>query len=175
MITDYLELVKMEKWEYEPKYWSIDILELIENLAKWIGESFKWWKIIIEIDSSKNIKIDNEDFAIIWEQKWVINLFANIIKNATEHSNEWENVTIKLSQSDNTVEIEVYNKQVIAKEIRNRLFEKHATYWKAYWTWLWLYSSKLVAESHWWSIEVETSEEVWTTVIIRLNKMWKLR
>jgi nitrogen fixation/metabolism regulation signal transduction histidine kinase len=163
----------MEHGKYQPKFNSIDLVDVIKWLKAGFVDMMKWYDIKFRL-SFKN-KSSYWDYIIVWDKKWIYSLFSNLVKNAIEHSDRWKTVHVNFDQTDeDTIKISIHNNQAVPKEIRDKLLiEKYVSFWKLWWTWLWLYSAKLITESHNWKIAIKTCDSKGTIVSVRLKTLWK--
>ncbi|MBF0228135.1 MAG: PAS domain S-box protein [Desulfamplus sp.] len=95
-------------------------------------------------------------------------VFSNIIINAVEASPINETVNIVIEYSNNLAKIMVHNKGVVPLNIRERFFDKYVTSGKPKGTGLGTYSAKLLAKIQGWDIDMKTSEEDGTALIITI-------
>lgn len=160
------KIAQMESWIFSPTNENIKIWDLlkkalynttnitnqksieIEIFYEWIGEDESW-----------------QELNILWEFELLETALTNIITNAIEASQTWEKIQIIISKLffknnsiERWIEIKIINNWSISDWMIKRIFEKYITFWKSWWTWLWLYSSNLIIKSHWWNINCESKE-----------------
>ncbi|MBF0572997.1 MAG: PAS domain S-box protein, partial [Desulfamplus sp.] len=95
-------------------------------------------------------------------------VFSNIIINAVEASPINETVNIIIEYSNSLATIMVHNKGVVPLNIRERFFDKYVTSGKPKGTGLGTYSAKLLSKIQGWDIDMKTSEEDGTSLIVTI-------
>ncbi len=170
MLTNYLNLYKMEEGKYtlQPK-----IFDLIQ-VFKWINREFE------NMLDLHNIMIDyflhdkeitwDEIYMILGEQVLLENLFTNLIKNAIEASPDDKRITVNISK-DLTKEkhvVSIHNFGAIPENIRDKVFDRYVTSGKIGGTGLGTYSANLICKAHKGTIEYISSEEDGTTFTVFL-------
>ena len=94
-------------------------------------------------------------------------MLGNLVRNALDASQGGGPVDIALATGSSVV-LTVHNPQSVPEAVRERFFEKFATYGKRFGTGLGTYSAKLIAEAHGGTIAMRTSDEDGTTVTVTL-------
>lgn len=94
-------------------------------------------------------------------------MLGNLVNNALEASPEGGTVTVSVTDPESPT-VSIHNRGAVPEAIRDRFFEKYATYGKASGTGLGTYSAKLIAEAHGGGVRMRTSEENGTTVTVTL-------
>lgn len=175
-MQSYCELLEEE---YEPEYIK-KILESItagsrlikkvrelESSAVDVKKPYKLSEVIKEVSSSFEIKVRIEGDAIVMANEGIYSVFENLFSNAIKHGKASE-VTIKVMDGIDHWEILFKdNGTGIAKEHRNRIFEKGFTTGKG--SGLGLFIVKKLIESYNGEIELGDHEEG-AVFIIRLPK-----
>ncbi|MBF0376999.1 MAG: PAS domain S-box protein [Desulfamplus sp.] len=95
-------------------------------------------------------------------------VFSNIIINAVEASPSNEIVNIIIQYNSKLAKVLVHNKGAVPLNIRERFFDKYVTVGKPKGTGLGTYSAKLLAKIQGWNIEMKTSEEDGTSLIVTI-------
>jgi len=167
MINRFSDLYKMETGQYCCHSVLVDIVDIIERII---------------IDSERETKSNNlcadviycgkpitkaDTFIVLGEDSLCYSMLANLFQNAVEASPEGEHITVTLNEEDAQI-ISIHNKGAVPKEIRDKFFDKYTTANKTNGTGLGSYSAKLMVETQGGTIHLETSEEMGTTVTIRL-------
>lgn len=167
MINISLDMVKMEMGIYKIQPTSVEILRVIKKVLGELGH------MVSAADRSVSILVDErpvtqeDKFIVLGEEFLCYSMLSNLIKNALEASPERGHVAINL-EADNTAKINIHNDGAIPEPIRKTFFEKYVTCGKKDGTGLGTYSAKLMAKTQKGGIELETSEEHGTTVIVTL-------
>ncbi|MCK5717109.1 MAG: hybrid sensor histidine kinase/response regulator [Thiomargarita sp.] len=163
MINRSLDRYKMEKGGYQYKPVPFNILPILHKVCSDLKNLSDLKKLSIVIPSNMT------PFIIQGEQLLCYSMFANLLKNAFEASPPSETVTISLIAKQETAIISFHNKGVVPADIRDCFFEKYTTSGKSDGTGLGSYSARLMAETQGGSIHLDTSEDIGTTVTIRLS------
>jgi signal transduction histidine kinase len=95
-------------------------------------------------------------------------LLSNLVKNALEACLPEETVTITLSDAGDLQRIEIHNPTPVPEAVRDRFFEKYATFGKNGGMGLGAYSARLMAETLGGLVSMRTSESEGCTVTIAL-------
>ncbi len=168
IVNSSLDIYKMESGAYELHPIPVDLLKVVNQIR---GETLgtvqaKGLRIQVELDGRPVAA--GEEFPVAGEELLCYSMLANLIKNAVEASPEGGTVTVSMKGShDRTVAI--HNAGAVPEAIRDRFFEKYATFGKASGTGLGTYSAALIARTLGGGIRFETSEEDGTTVILDLK------
>lgn len=164
--ANYLDIIKMAKWEYNPNYSEIWILSRIKSE---IPITFNDWQVTI---LDENWQEATEEIYFEWDDVYIWLALNNLIYNATQHSTDWT-IKIILYEDVDNIYIEIYNDKPISEELTKVLYTRvvKSTRWKA-WNWIWTYLIWMVIKNHGWKISFKTSEEHWTTTIISLPIKW---
>ncbi|MDM8565633.1 hybrid sensor histidine kinase/response regulator [Candidatus Halobeggiatoa sp. HSG11] len=167
MLDRFFDIYKMETGQYHCSPVLINIIDVIEKAifnSKYFIE-FKQLTIDI-IYCGKPIAKDIK-FTVLGEKILCYSTLDNLLKNAVEASPKMEHITITLSEKDTKI-ISIHNKGAVPEEIRDKFFDKYTTINKSNGTGLGTYSAKLMVEAQGGTIQLETSDEIGTTVIIHL-------
>lgn len=152
MISNSLDLYKMEEGTYQMNYENVNLIDVIEKVIK----------DTISISMRKSIKVDFKvtdcDMVITGERIHLISLFSNLIRNAVEASPENSEVTIDAKSNDEKVLIIIENTGDIPLEIRDTFFERYSTSGKKTGTGLGTYSANMIAKAHNGHINFKTGE-----------------
>jgi signal transduction histidine kinase len=97
----------------------------------------------------------------------LLSMLSNLVNNALEAAPEGSTVTVTVTTPE-TPTIAIHNLGTVPEEVRQRFFEKYATFGKQSGTGLGTYSAKLIAEAHGGSVQMRSSEENGTTLTVRL-------
>ncbi|MYL81529.1 PAS domain S-box protein [Desulfovibrio aerotolerans] len=97
------------------------------------------------------------------------NTLMNIAKNAAEAATEEESIKINFYAKD-LIEIHITNTMPIPQHILPKLFQKYVTHGKIGGTGLGVYSARLMTLAQHGSLEVFSSPEAGTTVVVKLPR-----
>lgn len=159
-------LIQMENHTYSVQSMPIDLIQVIENVRGDLSDEISKNSIAVNlILNNKSIDPSN-DFFILGDEFLCYTMFVNLIKNAIEASVENQTVTISLRENNLAQELVIHSQTTVPEGIRDRFFEKYATYGKKKGTGLGTYSAKLAAETMGGQIDMTTSEESGTSVRI---------
>ena len=171
MINNSLDLYKMETGKYEFNPLPIDIIALINRIIyKEFSSYSKNYNINIHIKFDEKPLCKNDSFIILGCELLCYSMMSNIIKNAVEAQHIDDVINILLYNNNEMAEIHVQNSKVVPDEIKNTFFDKYVSYGKKSGTGLGTYSAKLMAETQGGSIEMKSSDDIGTIVIIKLPK-----
>lgn len=171
MINSSLDLFKMEQGIYNFHPGKVDLVGLIDRILHEFREPDRE-----NGEPPVDVCIEEEPaetagpFWVRGEDLLCYTMLANLIGNALEASPRGERVTVTFENGERPA-VRVRNRGEVAPEIRDRFFEKYATFGKRKGTGLGTYSARLIAEVHGGEIWLETSEEGFTTVGVRFGEM----
>ena len=168
MINRSLDLYKMEIGSYQYVPQSMDVLAIIRKIVSETENIVAVQQIKVQIlQRQKNVTL-NDTFVVQTEYALFYSMLANLFKNALEASPKGATITLSLDKDLNMAIIRIHNQKAVPLSIRDTFFEKHSTFGKTGGTGLGTYSAQLMAETQGGYIELETSEQTGTTVIVRL-------
>lgn len=165
MINRSLDLYKMETGNYHLKAVSLNLMTVLENVISENKESTLQRQLTISIDNKEL----TEKF-VEGELLLCYTLFGNLIKNAIDASPEEREIKILLTDEEDCVAIKISNSGSVPEEIRGHFFEKYVTFGKKNGTGLGTYSAFLSTKTQKGSIDLDTSKDSMTSVIVRLPK-----
>ena len=167
MISESLNMFKMEKGTYEFSPTPVDLLTtislIVDELALLKGKG-----PTVRITMGGKPWTPGQSFMVQGEQLLCYSMLANLIKNAVEASPPNGTLDIALSHDEPLSKIIIHNQGVVPQEIRERFFDKYSTAGKLNGTGLGTYSAKLIVETHKGSLSMTTDQEGGTSLIIRL-------
>ncbi|MBI3039231.1 response regulator [bacterium] len=169
MINNSLDLVKMERGKYRIRPISLDVVKIFSQICRELEEFrvMKNLKIVSFINGKETGP--NDSFEAFGEEKLFFPLLSNLIKNALEASPVNGVVTVFFSDRENCV-IKIHNLGEIPSQIRQKFFEKYATFGKTSGTGLGVYSAKLMAKTLGGDISFDSSEKSGTTMYVEFPK-----
>ncbi len=168
MINLSLDLVKMERGRYELSPEPVNIISLINKILKETERLVRVKQISTQL-LVNGLAVADESFFIQGEELLCYSMLANLINNAIEACPESGNITIYLDNRE-TPEIKIRNEGEVPEKIRDTFFEKYVTAGKGGGTGLGTYSAKLIATTLKGEISLDSSEENYTSVLIRLSQ-----
>ncbi len=165
MINLSLDMYKMEQGTYTLKPAPVDVVPIINDILVENEIMIDSNELVIKTNINGQSLNDDSSFTVQGEGLLCYSMLANIIKNAIEASDDEEQITIDLSQSESKTII-IQNQAVVPEDIRETFFEKYATSGKSSGTGLGTYSAKLMAETQGGTISLKTSEAEGTSIVI---------
>ncbi len=170
MIENSFDLFKMEEGKYKLKPVKINLIRVFVEIIQGIEKVLKRNSITIKIRLA-GTEIGSEDvYMIEGEENHIKTMFANLIKNAVEASEQGDTDQIYTSSDEAHHTICIHNNGVIPEEIRDVFFERYSTSGKTHGTGLGTYSSMLIAKIHNGNIAFTTSEKEGTTLTVVIPK-----
>lgn len=170
VLNSSLDFLKMEKGEYV-------LRPELFNLA---GALRKIKRILAVQERAKGLRVDmfldgeslesSSDYPFVGEERHIENLLTNLTKNAIEAAPDGTVVTVRLDSDENLCQIDIHNQGVVPDALKESFFKKYSTYGKKSGTGLGTYSAMILARAHSGKINVSTSKEEGTHVIVLLPK-----
>lgn len=161
MIDRSLDLYRMETGQYQLNAKGIDLVPLCQRVIEAERLQARKHSTSIMFESPEKVLCHGEELLCL-------SMISNLLKNAVEASPEQEKVHVRLSQSAETVDVEIHNFGVIPEEIRATFFEKYTTFGKRSGTGIGTYSARMMAKTQGGDIEFTSSPEKGTTLKISL-------
>lgn len=171
--------IETGKYKYTPS--CFNLLKTLEQCVYSSSSICKSKDINIAISTSGIDMIKVETAELNGDRLLAFSIFSNLIKNAVEASPCNESVDIVIepvpvsyqsialyTQFNSSIRVTIHNKGAVPSQIRERFFDKYITYSKPNGTGLGTYSAKLLAQSQGWQIEMKTSEEFGTYLIVTI-------
>jgi signal transduction histidine kinase len=164
-----INLIKMERGEYQVDANPVNILKPLYQIQNEMKGIIRSRHLTMEIRINGSQGDASDKFTISGEEILFYTIFVNLIKNAVEASPEGDKILISL---DNTKDltVQIHNQGVVPDAVRDRFFDKYATAGKTSGTGLGTYSARLITEAMNGSIDMQTSPEEGTTIIISFPK-----
>jgi signal transduction histidine kinase len=122
-------------------------------------------KLTLDIRLGDRGALAGDEFVVAGEELLFYSMFANLVKNAVEASPEGGAIAVSLACVDFPT-IAIHNMGAVPMEIRGRVFDKYTTSGKKGGSGLGVYSAALIAKTLGGRIDLETSEELGTTVTV---------
>jgi len=169
MIESSLDMFRMEEKTYAFEPCPCDLVTIFQKLSADLNSLVLQKNLDLNFYINDQPMNDNFSHWVSGEYRLLQNLFANLIKNAIEASPINQQIRIDVDNQDaNTTMIQIHNKGVIPKKIRDRFFDRYTTSGKKSGTGLGTYSAKLITRTHHGQIWFETDESIGTILFVTL-------
>ena len=169
MINSSLNLIKMERGEYELYPKDLDLLSILRKIVPENQQLIKKKNLSLSIFIQDREVKDGDAFWVQGEELLCHTMLSNLVKNAVEAAPENSPIDISV-QEDENYQIKIHNFGVVPEKIRDRFFEKYVTAGKKNGTGLGAYSAQLIARTHGGDISLSSSEESGTTLTVSFPK-----
>ena len=170
IVDNSLGLLRMERGEYVLIPQSIDIVKIIRDILDNEKIVIKNQAIGIDITINGTALGSDEGCRYVrGEEMLCYNVLYNLIHNAIEASTRGSRIKLDLLFEE-TVTIDIHNDQPVPDGIRQRFFDKYITAGKPNGTGLGTYVAKLAVETLGGHVNLKTSDESGTSVIVTLPK-----
>ncbi len=163
LINVSLGLYRMERGEYELDARTVDLIPVLQRVVRDLSEIQAAGHISLDILLDGNPLQPDGTFEVRGEELLCYTLMANLVRNALEAAPKGSTITVRLEHKP-VCRFLVHNQGAVPVQVRDRFFDKDATFGKRHGTGLGTYSAKLIAEVHGWDIGLDTSLENGTTV-----------
>lgn len=165
MVNLSLDLFRMEEGTYRLRAQAVDLGAIAQTVARELQAHARSKDLRLVLD------LPGEPVFAQGEELLCYSTIANLLKNALEASPEGGvvRVTLRLASDGNgdAVELDVHNAGQVPEEVRDRFFEKYATYGKDGGTGLGAYSARLMARVQRGSLRMASGADG-TTLALRL-------
>lgn len=165
MINSSLTLYKIEQGIYKPVF-ERQLVEKVIQQAN-VSLAYKYPSVNLCISISHGC-------SILGEELLFITLFSNLLKNAYEAStsiNGHEEILISsIGSNEERTKITITNKGSVPLEIRDTFFDEFSTSGKEFGTGLGTYSAKLITEALRGTIELDSTVDNQTSIILTFDK-----
>ena len=167
MIHRSLDLYKMERGTYQLNPVPINLLKIVHEVFRTFDDLMVSKKLASIVLLEHKPAGDQDVFEVQGEEYLFFSLLSNLIKNAIEASPEGGSITVVLSVSPK-VAIAINNQGVIPPQIRERFFERYATFGKERGTGLGVFSARLMATTLGGDLSFTSNEVDGTTLVMTL-------
>jgi CheY-like chemotaxis protein len=167
LINFSLDLFKMEQGVYHYHPEPLDLARLARRVAGELEDLAASTGAKVELFVDGHAVAPDEEFTVPGEELLCHSMLGNLVRNALEASPRGGTVRIDLTGGD-PARIAVRNAGTVPPQVRERFFEKYATYGKERGTGLGTYSARLTAEVMGGAISFTTSEAEGTTVTVQV-------
>ncbi|MBF0097026.1 MAG: HAMP domain-containing histidine kinase [Magnetococcales bacterium] len=166
MINLSLGMYRMEQGTYQLEAVDIDLLPIIQSIKNDATAILSGNRLVLKARINGNSVIADDTFFIRGEEVLCYSMLANLIKNALEASPEGGTVTIDMERRGDVGIVGIRNQGAVPKEIRDRFFDKYTTVGKLSGTGLGTYSAKLIVETMGGTIQMNSSDDGWTEIVL---------
>jgi signal transduction histidine kinase len=175
LIDESLSIYKMEKGSYELQPELVDIEELLSRVIRDYEQRPEAKRVQVELEAG-DAADNRQGKTVRGEQLLCYSLFANLLKNAVEASEDGDTVRVTVSaQGFRWVLISLWNRQPLPREIREHFGAKFATHGKKRGTGLGVYSARLMTETQGGTLTWSSSKEEGTTITVMLPAVYTER
>ncbi|MBB2494926.1 response regulator [Pseudomonas sp. UL070] len=155
MINLSNELYKIETGRFLLDAKPVDLAHMLRRLVQITGAAFAEKELQLGLQIPQGSPIQGLGDAML-----CYSLLQNLLKNACEAAPPQSQVNVRLSQENGLVQVCMENQPAVPAEIRERFFEKFATYGKQGGTGLGTYSAKLLSEAQHGQLELQVDDQL---------------
>lgn len=163
MINQSLDLYRMERGQYELSARTVDLVPVLRRVLRDLLDLASQGRIGVDIRYEGRPLEEGDRLDVRGDELLCYTLLANLVRNALEAAPKGSTVDVVLARQPER-RFAVHNQGAVPVQVRERFFDKDATYGKRHGTGLGTYSAKLIAETHGWNIGFNTSLDKGTTV-----------
>jgi DNA-binding response OmpR family regulator len=149
MINRTLDVLRMERGDYQPALQAVDIGALLDRVARQARLAFPANPVALRYAAPG-------ETACLGEPLLCYSLFSNAVKNACEASPAGAPVTVDVAPGHGSLHVVIDNEGEVAPGLRERFFDKYATAGKPGGHGLGTYSIRLMAEVQGGATSMET-------------------
>jgi PAS domain S-box-containing protein len=168
LINFSMSMGKLETGLYQPVVQPVDIVAVCREIIVELAERAKAKDVNFDVSSEGEGLAAGEALYVKGDALLCFILFENLLANAMEASPQGAVVDIALHRLEKTALIAIHNLGAVPEALRERFFEKYATFGKPGGTGLGTYSAKLIAENLGGKVSLRTSEAEGTTLAVTL-------
>lgn len=173
LIKISLDLPRLERGDYSLQLASFDLAKVINRIFKLLSANLSGFSPRARLLLCGESTELNTPYIIHADEILCFSMLTNLIKNALEAAPHNTEITVNLEplqdgEGHKRTLIRISNQGAVPAEIQDRFFEKYITSSKSGGLGLGTYSAYLVAKAHGGDIELITSEDEGTSVIISL-------
>jgi two-component system, sensor histidine kinase and response regulator len=162
-----LQLYKMERGLYQFRPCAVDVYAILDTILECKEEFCRQKVLVFRITEAGLPPSPGTKFLVQSEELMLHSMLFNLISNAIEASPPGELISIDLRQQEDKI-IEIHNYGAVPLSIRDRFFGKYVTAGKEAGTGLGAYSALLMAKTHGGTIDMQTSDQLGTTIRVHL-------
>ncbi|MEK1907030.1 MAG: hybrid sensor histidine kinase/response regulator [Pseudomonas sp.] len=161
MINLSNELYKIETGRFQLDAKPVDLVQMLRRLLHITGVAFADKELHLDLQLPQGSAHQGLGDAML-----CYSLLQNLLKNACEAAPPQSQVSVRLSHEHGLVQVCLENHPAVPAEIRERFFEKFATYGKNGGTGLGTYSAKLLSEAQHGQLELQVDDQTDQTRLI---------
>lgn len=166
MVNLSLDLYRMEEGTYRVRPQALDLVAVAHAVVRDVRNHAETKGLRI------SVRADSRQVLALGEELLAYTLLANLVKNALEASPDNAEVTLLVADDGHEwVTLAVHNDGAVPAKVRDRFFEKYATYGKAGGTGLGAYSARLMARMQHGDLQMRSSDTEGTTLTLRLPRL----
>ncbi|MCF7979230.1 MAG: hybrid sensor histidine kinase/response regulator, partial [Chromatiaceae bacterium] len=164
LVNFSVELLRIERGEYEPKLAPVNLVDLTQRVMRDLQPLARAGMVELLLQEHDQ----PEALVASGERLLIYTILANLMRNAIEATAARGSVRIRFEHGGGQVKVHVMNPALVPSAIRERLFEKGATFGKEDGSGLGTYSAKLMAEVLGGSISFISNEKERTCFSVTL-------
>ncbi|WP_320171625.1 HAMP domain-containing sensor histidine kinase [Maridesulfovibrio sp.] len=161
------DIYLMESGTYILKPEKVDLLEMAGKIRLELLDLIENKNLVFEISVNGNVPSGADIFTVMGEELLLFSMLANLVRNSVEAAPKKSTISIRLDNTAGT-RVEIHNLGEVPPSIRDNFFEKYITCGKKSGTGLGTYSARLIARTHGGDLEMNTSAEDGTTLVVIL-------
>ncbi len=164
LISLSLDLHAMETGAFVPRLSPVDLCDVVDGLRPEL-------RVYVQ---GKNLRLvlmsecATGPFWVLGERRLLDAMLSNLLKNAAEASPDGGEVRVTMRREGDVAVALLRNAGEVPQAVRERFFEKYATWGKPHGTGLGTYSARLMVRTLGGSLTLDTSDPGHTTVMLRL-------
>ncbi|MEA3642051.1 MAG: response regulator [Lamprobacter sp.] len=164
LVNFSVELLRIERGEYTPKLAPVNLVDLAQRVMRDLQPLARAGMVELLLQEHDR----PEALVASGERLLIYTILANLIRNAIEATAARGSVRIRFEHGEGQIKVHVMNPALVPAAIRERLFEKGATFGKEDGSGLGTYSAKLMAEVLGGSISFISTEKERTCFSVTL-------
>jgi signal transduction histidine kinase len=165
MINMSLDMLRMEGGTYDFRPEPVDLARVAHTVLE---ESAA---LATDKELDVQVTVDGGGDSLMAEGEPLIcySMLSNLVLNALEAAPRGSRVAIGLRREGDEAVAAIHNEGAVPVQMRDRFFEKYATWGKTKGSGLGTYSAQLMARTQGGDVEMETDDETGTTVTVKLK------
>ncbi|MHC1751044.1 sensor histidine kinase [Humidesulfovibrio sp.] len=174
MITQSLDLHRMERGEYQAERVMTDLLAAVREVMTELSSLAQAKRLGVRLTVNGADPTPGQRVAVTGARLHISGVIANLLTNALEAAPEGSLVSLDLTDAPDQgpaggfALLSIHNLGAVPEAFRARFFEKYATHGKRSGTGLGTYSAKLIARAYGGDVVFDSSDGVSTTLTVRL-------
>lgn len=168
MVDRSLDLYKMEEGTYILRPEEFDICRVFKMIDGRWKDFRRDYDLKLDFVVEGRPMAEDTSFNIRAERQSMETLLSNLIDNALDASPKGGTVRVDVTTESGNVIFDIHNPGTIPPEIRDKFFERYATYGKNHGTGLGTYSALLIARAHGGTIHFTSDEKEGTHLLVKI-------